>query len=224
MSSLKSLTTSVALLCAAALCGPANAELQGRNKFGLASSIEDSVFLYDTNLNVTWLRDANYLDTIDAGIADRFADGSTSWFEISVWSENVRIGERRGWRLPSDPNCGIAPCNGGEFFDLWATTLGNQVGGAVNMGPFQNVQFQGHYWLKQGSQDGHDGYGFVLRDGTVTSQEKKTLGYVMLVLDGDIATTVPEPSSVALFASSVIPALLYWRRRQSKISSSPSPT
>lgn len=54
------------------LATPAQATLLGRdiNGHAVAGSNESAVFLYDTDLNITWLRDANASGTAGTGVID----------------------------------------------------------------------------------------------------------------------------------------------------------
>ncbi len=91
----------LALIAALALSGAANAALVDRGG-GL---------IYDTDLNVTWLQDANYSKT-----SSYDADGLMNWNEAMTWAANlsyydsVRNVTYTDWRLPN-----VSPINGGAF-------------------------------------------------------------------------------------------------------------
>jgi hypothetical protein len=92
------------LVCAV---GGANASLVGRDINGnaVAGSDASSVFLYDTVLNVTWLRDAN-------------ANGGMDWSGAKSWAANLTVGSYGGWRLPtmiSTPNETFSFAGGTDF-------------------------------------------------------------------------------------------------------------
>ena len=85
------------LVCAV---GAANAALVGRdiNGIAVAGNAASSVFLYDTVLNVTWLRDAN-------------ANGLMNWSQANTWAANLTVGSYGGWRLPTMIDTGAAGCD-----------------------------------------------------------------------------------------------------------------
>lgn len=68
--------------------------------------------IYDTDLNVTWLADANYAKT-----SSYDADGRMSWGQATAWAANlsyydsVRNVTYDDWRLPATTDAGTAGCN-----------------------------------------------------------------------------------------------------------------
>jgi putative intracellular protease/amidase len=92
--------------------------LLGRDIYGNAVTQRDSngldssaVFLYDTVLDVTWLRDANY------------ANGTMRWDAANTWASNLTVGEDDGWRLPALATLAMTrPTKWPPFgTELWAT-------------------------------------------------------------------------------------------------------
>ena len=69
---------------------PAQATLVGRDINGLAvaGSSAGAVFLYDTTLNITWLRNAN-------------VNGLMNWGQANTWAAGYSLGSYSGWRLPT---------------------------------------------------------------------------------------------------------------------------
>jgi hypothetical protein len=102
------------LVCAV---GTTNAALVGRDINGnaVAGNAASSVFLYDTVLNVTWLRNANagagsaYDDTGYGGSTT--TDGKMSWGNAQAWAANLTVGSYGGWRLPTMIDTGAAGCD-----------------------------------------------------------------------------------------------------------------
>ena len=154
------------LIAAMGLSGAANAALLDRGG-GL---------IYDTDLNVTWLQDANYAKT-----SSYDADGLMNWNEAMTWAANlsyydsVRNVTYTDWRLPTVIDTGSPGCDlglsgtdcgynvntaSGEMAHLFYDELGNlakfvstgpfgvpQEGwGLVNKGPFTNFQSNNPYW------------------------------------------------------------------------------
>lgn len=88
-------TFAVLTLCAGALIsGTAQATLINRGG-GL---------IYDTDLNITWLQDANYAQT-----SGYDSDGLMRWDDAKVWADQLVYGGYDNWRLPhADPLNGIS--------------------------------------------------------------------------------------------------------------------
>lgn len=90
------------------LFGTAHATLQGRD---LNGSIDSFEAYYDTDLNITWLADANYTKT--SGYS---ANGRLHWFGANYWAANLGIVDAvnnityDNWRLPT-----VKPINGTSF-------------------------------------------------------------------------------------------------------------
>ncbi len=108
-------------LLAALMCvsGGAQASLVGRDINGnaVAGGDASSVFLYDTMLNVTWLRDAN-------------ANGSMNWTQANTWAANLVVGAYDDWRLPtmiSTPNTTFSYAGGTDYGFNVRTTSGSIV-------------------------------------------------------------------------------------------------
>jgi hypothetical protein len=102
-------TLIVASLFSCLVTGPAHAALQGRDLNGSAGSFEA---YYDTELDITWLADANYAMT--SGHFTSGADGSMNWAEANAWAANLSftdgVNVYDNWRLPV-----VAPINGINF-------------------------------------------------------------------------------------------------------------
>lgn len=69
-----------------------------------ASSV-DALFLYDTTLDITWLRDANYAET-----SGYDSNGNMYWSSANTWANTLKVGNFSGWRLPT-----LKPVNGSAF-------------------------------------------------------------------------------------------------------------
>ena len=88
--------------------------LLGRDIQGnaVASNSESAVFLYDTVLHVTWLRDAN-------------VNGEMPWKTANSWANNLVVGTFSGWRLPTMIDAGAPGCE--HFGNGSATDCGYNV-------------------------------------------------------------------------------------------------
>ena len=94
--------------------------------------------IYSTDLNVTWLQDANYART--SGFDD---DGLMSWYQAMEWVATLEYGGYDDWRLPrfdspTSSQCDVSTLH--EMRYLLYTELGIPCGAYPdNFGPFINV-------------------------------------------------------------------------------------
>ena len=112
---------------------------------------------YDSNLNITWVADAN------AGAGSSFDDGSTTtdgamtWASADAWVASLTIASVGGWRLPSADVNGdgtVVDCNGGGVTDCFDNEMGylfweEGITSAAQF-PFANIQAN-RYWTGTGS-------------------------------------------------------------------------
>ncbi|MGK2898806.1 MAG: PEP-CTERM sorting domain-containing protein [Burkholderiaceae bacterium] len=174
-----------AVLGAAAvlLAGAAQAALQARDLNG--DTVTDA--FYDTDLNITWLRDAN-------------VNGPMHWVDAVSWADNFSFAGYTDWRLPTSDTCSGYNCTGSEMGHLYYTELGNLAGGPMtNTGGFQNLQLISH-WSGTGVGS-FGGFFFDLPSGSQGSAGNINLYDAMAVREGDVPSTVPgvpEPETYAL--------------------------
>lgn len=204
---MKKLLTTAALL-AFAISG--HAALQGRDLD--QNGVTDA--FYDTDLNITWLRDANYAKTSGFDL-----DGKMSWAQANTWANAVTFAGFGGWRLPttlvpdssctSHANSAGANCSGSEMGHLYYTEFGNSymssahVNTPTNMGNFLNtVTTNAYYWSRTSTSQTGDAYAFTFGRGHQGYGAKSlVVDYAMLVHYGDISavvTAVPEPETYAM--------------------------
>jgi len=186
--------------------------LQGRDING--DSTIDAY--YDTVLNVTWLKDANFAKTTSFPGADSL--GRMNWADANAWAAGLDVYGVTGWQLPSVLDTGKS-----QLGHLYRTTLGNALFNDVtNTGPFVNWQIKSPdsahsvYWYNVPPVIGLDGsnslsgftrsfkfvdlpsnhQGTCLRCGDDFSPQS-TLGHAWAMHTGDVAP-VPEPETYAL--------------------------
>ncbi|MEQ1591176.1 MAG: DUF1566 domain-containing protein [Thiobacillaceae bacterium] len=127
------------LIAASLVSGTAHAVLQGRNMDGNALTFEA---YYDTDLNITWLGNANYAKT-----SGYDTDGAMTWAAANTWAANLSFYNPltnqtyADWRLPTTTDTGAlgAQCTysgtdcgynvdtaSSEMAHLYFVTLGNQ--------------------------------------------------------------------------------------------------
>jgi hypothetical protein len=190
------------------ITGPAHANLQGRDINGLAvaSTSAESVFLYDTDLNITWLRDAN-------------VNGPMNWNDAKSWAANYTIGKYDNWRLPtaldmdgSGPSCVGSLCTGSEMGHLWFVELGNSPGLFRNPVEFLNMQATNYWSSTEFTSPTDYAWYFYTVEGVQGAGKKYYEFNAMAVMDGDVLA-VPEPGQAALFAIGLA-VIGYSRRKQ----------
>ncbi len=169
--------------------------------------------IYDTDLNVTWLQNANLF-----GPEDWFA--ANSMVSNLVYYDAARNVYWDDWRLPTvpyhDPTCSQQfagtptksygfNCTGNEFGHLYYTELGNlsfyapdgstQPGyGLINSGPFINLK-NNDYWLQQ-EEFSYYAYFFSNYLGELSATSSWAYKYVLPVRDGDVVTALEPIRSI----------------------------
>lgn len=168
---------------ALALCviAPVHAELQSRSITN--ANVIDA--FYDTDLNITWLRDAN-------------RNGVMDWYSAKSWADELVVGEYSDWRLPST-NVQVSGFNvtSSEMGHLFYTELGSVARSNVRTGSFQNLQVPYGYWSGT-SDSGNGAWYFYTLNGAQIANGKYFQFYAMAVRNGDVVSAVPEPETYAL--------------------------
>ena len=187
-----------------ALATPAQAALQARDLNG--DTVTDAYF--DTDRNITWLRDAN-------------VNGRMTWAAANTWAAGYSIGIYDDWRLPTALNADASGpcgpdfnCTGSEMGHLWYTELLNTAGSFTNDGDFLNMQ-SGSYWSgTEYAPSPNVAWYFITVNGVQTAFSKNFQVNAMAVRPGDVrAAQVPEPESL-LLALTGLGALALVRRRR----------
>jgi hypothetical protein len=144
--------------------------------------------IYDTELNITWLQDANYAST-----SGYDSDGLMTWGQAMDWANTLVYGGSGAWRLPT-----IAEMS--HLFSEGVTEL--------SPSPFSNVLIS--YWSSESTPDLN--YAWVFHFGGLpgspgTSHYGDKTGFdpAWAVHGGNLGTTpVPEPSTMLLLGSGLV--------------------
>jgi len=154
--------------------------------------------VYDSDLNLTWLKNAN-------------TNGLMDWNTAMTWAANLVYGGKDDWRLPTaDTVCGFANnCTGSElghlFYQELGVTSGNNIttGTPSELAKFSNIQSL-YYWTGTGFAPNTDlAWRFVTTGGAQGIDLKVNTMYGWAVRSGDVAAAVPEPGSLTLLAASL---------------------
>lgn len=184
--------------------------------FGFVSTVNAALIsrlgglaYYDTDLNITWLADAN------AGAGSAFdngfstTDGAMTWDNANAWAASLNVGGVTGWRLPTaDPACGVNSlnCINSEMGHLFYNELGGVAGSSIlssgdaDLALFSNVQSD-LYWsgTEYAPNLAISAWDFNFNGGRQLANSKVGNLFAWVVHSGDVgAASVPEPGTVAL--------------------------
>lgn len=223
---MKAFTSSVVLCIALVFSGAAQAALIDRGG-GL---------IYDTDLNVTWLSNANYGLGSSYDSADGVTDGRMSWYNAMNWASNlsyydsVRNVTYNNWRLPTTPQndatCSayMTNCTGSEMGHLFYDELGGYVTGQslstlhnANYSLFQNLQLNQYsnfsYWSGTEYASSTDyAWAFHPEGGGLNIGSNTYSLFALAVRSGDIGA-VPVPAAIWLLGSGLLGLIGTARRK-----------
>lgn len=185
--------------------------------------------VYDSDLDITWLADANY-----AATSGFDADGLMKWTNVQDWIATLNRVSHLGaadWRLPLSDGCSGYDCTGSELGHLFYTEFGGVAGYGEPMPPladadlalFSGIPVGGFWSATEYSPDAAWVFEFGAYDvGRQIYFPKDVKFHAWAVRSGDIgggvpvatdALVVPVPSALGLFASGLIGIVGLARRK-----------
>lgn len=181
---------------------------------------------YDTELDITWLANANAAagSAFDNGLSP--VDGRMTWASAMSWAASLTIGGVSNWRVASMNldedslvfNCSGAPaeseadCKDNEYDHLFSYTGIS----ASSPGPFTGIQSDNRYWSssERPSNPINDAKTFSFVSGNPGDAAKQLNEfYAWAVHDGDISP-VPIPASIWLFVTGLLGLIGVTRRKK----------
>ena len=193
--------------------------------------------IYDTDLNITWLADANYAMT-----SGYDADGAMTWAVANTWAANlsyydsVRNVIYDDWRLPTtlqpDGDCWYLSSDGSWYgYGCQGSEMGhlfyNELGGVMDFhiitnhdadyNLFTNVEWYGYYWsATEYAPNTSNAWFFATSFGYQDDSDKTNVYLAWAVRPGDVAavaSTVPVPAAAWLFGSGLLGLIGMARRK-----------
>ncbi|MCE9551015.1 MAG: DUF1566 domain-containing protein [Betaproteobacteria bacterium] len=167
-----------------------------------ASLINNGSTIYDTDLNINWLANANLADTQAFGVSGINANGTMNWNTAGLWIAAMNTANYLGyndWRLPTLTDTGTSGCNfafngtdcgfnvntaTGEIAHLFYDELGNKayyntsgIGpqsgrGLRNIGSFSNLRFERYWYGTEYAPDTNLAWYFLMTEGLQTAANK----------------------------------------------------
>jgi hypothetical protein len=210
--------------------GTWESSLLGRDihRNAVAASSAEAVYLYDTTLGITWLRNAQVAGEMD-------------WAAANQWAADLATGtgaaQVTDWRLPGMTTTSVGNCDfafaatscgynvdtgSSELAGLFHVALGNlsrydELGderllgaGLSNDGSFIDLQ-AGGYWLAD-QFDADVAWRFDTYDGVQDVTFKDIPFFAMAVRSGDVLMAVPEPHTLGLCLAALLGVGLSTRR------------
>jgi hypothetical protein len=166
----------------------------------LAALSENDYFIYDSDTNLTWLKDANVALTLDYELSERSGyltlDDALTFI---TYLNSISYLTGTNWRLPRDEDSVGPEVNvpNGELGDLYYNILGNNFNGSnfsecdtVNGYCFNNIQRYGYWTRTRWSETSDFYFTFNFYNGSVDIIERDAVRAVWIVHPGDLITGI----------------------------------
>jgi len=194
------------------------------------TSILGGKAVYDSDLNISWLSNAN------AGAGSAFDDGLITndgkmrQSNASAWAASLNVDGITGWRLPTtlhpDATCFTTSdstggdCTGSEMGHLFYNELGGTENSSIltsvdpDLALFSNLQSFRYWSATDYPTSALDAYLFAFDTGKQGFATKEaSVFYAWAVHDGDVSA-VPVPAAVWLFGSGLLGLVGIARRKK----------
>lgn len=183
----------------------------------------------DTDLNVTWLSNANLAATNTFGLATGVdlgmnagvtnygpsiinSNGTMTWGGALKWIGAMNAANYLGyhdWRLPVSDTCANLNCTGSEMGHLFYNELGGVAGQSItathnaNYGLFQNLQPLSYWSGTVYVPNANLAWIFAFNPGAQGTDLKNDLWYALAVRPGQVAA-IPAPAAAWLLGSGLL--------------------
>ena len=179
------------------------------------------VAVYDTDLDITWLANANAGagSAFDDGVS--VLDGKMTWSSANNWAASLTVGGFSDWRLPAtlmmDATCNTVSsssgfnCTGSEMGHLFYNELSGTApdsildSGDPDLSLFNNI-VAGDYWSATAFTNGTHAWNFSFGNGNQNLGLFEFELNALAVRSGDVSA-VPIPAVVWLFGSGLVSGL-----------------
>ena len=154
--------------------------------------------IYDDDLDITWLQDANYAagSSYDNGSND--TDGEMTWQNAMHWVDQLKYGSYDDWRLPTTPADSFTAGNVGEMGHLYHDEGVKD----YEQDPFFNIEDE--YWTDtRMSTADYLVLTYNFSSGDYWSHDENVHKSAWAVRDGDVAP-IPEPTTMLLLGSGIV--------------------
>jgi hypothetical protein len=190
--------------------------------------------IYDNDLNITWLANADLAANSTFGVSNINTNGAMSWDTAQAWISSMNAVNYLGysdWRLPTtlqpDASCSMqatnglpygSNCQGSEMGHLFYNELGGLAFQSIstthnaNFSLFNNIQNDGYWSGTEGDPGSGDALDFYFNGGFQFPGGKSTNLFTWAVRTGDVSA-VPIPAAAWLFGSGLLGLIGMGRRK-----------